>query len=96
MTRYVSRYVVTGVRRERSPDGSHLHIAGVFADEHYYPRQQVLRSLRLMNSWVAAIPGRPIAIVAGTCPHSTCTEDDCITTPVVGDGEDVLAHLPER
>ena len=75
MTRYVTRYTVTGVRRERSADGTHTHVVGVYAGEHYFPRQHVIRSINLLNDWVARSAGRELPIlVVDACPHEDCTE----------------------
>lgn len=75
MTRYVTRYVVTRVRREPSSDGTHTHIAGVFVGDEYFPRQQVIRSIGLLNDWVARFAGldRPLVVVE-SCPFAACTD----------------------
>ena len=92
MTRYVTRYTVTGVRRERSADGSHTHIAGVYAGENYFPRQQVVRSINLLNHWVARGPGHETAIVVvGSCPLGECPESAYLQTPE----SDNMAFLPD-
>jgi hypothetical protein len=96
VTRYVTRYTVTGVRRERSADGSHTHIAGVFAGDHYFPRQQVIRSINLLNDWVAKSAGRetPIVVV-DSCPQDGCKESPYIQTLQVADSIGGIDVLPE-
>ena len=96
MTRYVTRYTVTGVRRERSADGSHTHIAGVFAGNHYFPRQQVIRSISLLNDWVARAAGReaPIVVVE-SCPYNDCGESPYIQTPSAAGAGGNIDLLPE-
>lgn len=96
MTRYVTRYTVTGVRRERSADGSHTHISGVYAGGNYFPRQQVIRSINLLNDWVARAAGRetPIVVVA-SCPYFDCTESPYLQTPDGAENSDGMELLPE-
>lgn len=96
MTRYVTRYTVTGVRRERSADGSHTHISGVYAGGSYFPRRQVIRSINLLNDWVARAAGRdtPIVVVE-SCPHFDCSESPYIQTPVGEENLDGMEALPE-
>ena len=95
MTRYVTRYTVTGVRRERSADGSHTHVTGVYAGEHYFPRQQVIRSINLLNDWVARAAGRELPIiVVETCPHFGCAEAPYIQTSDGSERFDGMEWLP--
>lgn len=95
MTRYVTRYTVTGVRRERSADGSHTHVAGVYAGEHYFPRQQVIRSIHLLNDWVARASGRetPIVVIA-ECPHADCAESPYLHAANGSPDSDGMEWLP--
>lgn len=97
MTRYVTRYLVDGVRRERSSDGTHTHIAGVYVGNEYYPRQQVVRSIQLQNEWVAII-GRALAPieVTGACPYPGCHEAPYVGTEASDPSADALDLLPER
>lgn len=96
MTRFVSRYVVTRVRRERAADGTHMHIAGVYAGGEYFPRQQVVRSLDLLNNWVARASGRDIPIdVVETCPYEPCEEAPYLRSRAHVEGDDPLETLPE-
>ena len=95
MTRYVTRYTVTGVRRERSADGTHTHVAGVYAGERYFPRQQVIRSINLLNDWVARSAGRELPIlVVDTCPHSDCGEAPYIQATGSDNNQDGMDWLP--
>lgn len=95
MTRYVTRYTVTGVRRERAADGSHTHVAGVYAGEHYFPRQQVIRSINLLNDWVAKAAGREVPIVViEACPHVECMESPYIQASDGTNAIDGMEWLP--
>ena len=97
MTRYVTRYMVDGVRRERSSDGTHLHIVGVYVGETYYPRQQVVRSINLLNEWVAIVGDMvsPIDVVSA-CPHRNCSEAPYVRSASPVPGTDSLELLPVR
>ncbi len=97
MTRYVTRYMVDGVRHERSSDGSHLHIAGVYVGDDYYPRQQLVRSIELQNEWVAIIGDMvsPISIV-DECPHCNCAVTPYVRSSSPMSGTDSLELLPDR
>ena len=96
MTRFVSRYIVTRVRRERASDGSHMHITGVYAGGEYFPRQQVVRSLDLLNDWVARAAGRDTPIdVVDQCPHRCDDAAPYLRSRVEIEGADPLELLPE-
>jgi hypothetical protein len=96
VTRYVTRYTVTGVRREQSADGSHTHISGVFAGGNYFPRQQVIRSINLLNDWVARAAGNetPIVVV-DSCPYFDCAVSPYLQTPDNAEHVDAMKLLPE-
>lgn len=97
MTRYVTRYMVDGVRHERSSDGTHMHIAGVYVGDDYYPRQQVVRSINLQNEWVAIIGDMvsPIDVVSN-CPYRGCQVAPYVHSASPMPGTDSLDLLPVR
>lgn len=80
MTRFVTRYEVTGVSRTWTADGSHTHISGLYTQDGYYPSDQVLRSIELRNHWVAASPHGAIRLDVSTCRQ----RHDCRAVVIVG------------
>ncbi|MHB0927597.1 MAG: hypothetical protein ACYC3W_01550 [Candidatus Nanopelagicales bacterium] len=95
MTRFVTRYVVTGVRRGLSADGSHSHITGVYAGGAYFPREQLVRSIQLRNEWVVRMADELVPVrVTDACPYRNCTESPYVRSISPEPGTDVLDLLP--
>lgn len=87
---------VTRVRKERSADGTHKHIAGVCTtDNYYYTRAQVVAGLDAGASWQTSGGGRYARIKkTASCPHGSCPLTPYITTAPDHTTQNNLDNLP--
>jgi hypothetical protein len=93
----MARYTVTKVRKERSADGSHRHIAGVItASGIFYSRSEVADSIKAGNSWITSAGGYTAVIqVISYCPRSGCYANPYLKTNPDSTKLDNLENLPE-
>ena len=76
----MSHYTVTAVRKERSEDGTHEHIAGVCTSGGvYYTRQEVVESLAAGHVWRSSAGGHTATIFATTF----CLAPGCLARPYI-------------
>lgn len=73
-------HVVTHVRKELSPDGTHEHIAGVCTEDGtFYTRQQVVDGIRAGETWRTSSAGYEAEIE----PIVYCPQPNCLATPYI-------------
>jgi hypothetical protein len=88
---------VIGVRRERSADGSHRHVTGVWVQENDdgppYTLRQVAESIREGETWRARVDGVEARVQpAARCPHLGCKMQPYLTIRD-GDGRNLLERV---
>jgi Protein of unknown function (DUF3892) len=88
-------YIVTGVRKETSADGTHRHISGVCTQGGIrHTRQEVVDSIRAGNRWKTLADGREADIQpVDTCPHPGCTASPYIRSNPDSTEKDNLENL---
>jgi hypothetical protein len=93
----MANYTVTKVRKERSADGTHRHIAGVITDAGtFYPRGQVADSIKAGNAWITSAGGyRAVIAVISYCPRTGCYANPYLRTNPDSTKLDNLENLPE-
>lgn len=90
----MSTYYATHVRKERSADGSHEHIAGVCTGTTYWTRRQVVDSINAGNAWYTDAGGSKAKIETITyCPNRGCLATPYIRTNPNSTGKDNLENL---
>lgn len=93
----MATYYVTKIRKERSADGSHEHIAGVCTiTDEFYSRSQVVASINGGNTWWTYVNGALGALirVITYCPAGSCRMTPYITTRADDLLDDNLESLP--
>jgi hypothetical protein len=92
----VETFIVSGVRKESSADGSHMHIGWVCTEDGLrYTRQEVFDSIRDGNIWMTRSEG----YVAQIEPIDKCPQPGCDATPYIRTNpdstkQDNLEYLP--
>ncbi len=91
----MARYTVTRVRKERSADRTHEHIAGVCTQANgYYTRQQVVDSINAGHTWVTGAEGYTAIIeTMNFCPKPNCYASPYIKTNPNSTKKDNLENL---
>jgi hypothetical protein len=76
----LATYTVTRVRKERSTDGTHEHIAGVCTTANvYYTRREVVDSINGGNTWRTSAGGYSATIT----PTNYCLKANCFASPYI-------------
>jgi hypothetical protein len=93
----LTTYTVNKVRKERSADGSHQHIAGVCTtDNRVYTRVMVVDSINAGNTWRTSAGGYTATIsTIRYCPRSGCLASPYLKTNPNSDKLDNLENLPK-
>ncbi len=83
-------YIVTGVRKELSPDATHRHISELHTQGAIrFTRLEVIDSIRAGNTWKTLADGRATEIhIVERCPH-----DGCILGPYIASDPDGTGNL---
>jgi hypothetical protein len=94
----MAHFTVAAVHKEVSADGSHKHIAGVFAsDGQYYLRRTVVDSINSGDTWKSSADGYSETIEAVIdCPKRGCSATPYIRTKPDSTTKDNLENLPQR
>ncbi len=90
-------FTVTKVRKERSVDGTHLHIEGVCTSSGtHYTREEVVNSINNGNTWKTSADGYEATIkVIKYCPKAQCLATPYIETKPDSTKKDNLEKLDE-
>jgi Protein of unknown function (DUF3892) len=93
----LTTYTVKRVRKERSADGSHQHIAGVCTtDNRHYTRLAVVDSINAGNTWETSAGGFTATILTiRYCPRSGCLASPYLKTNPNSNELDNLENLPK-
>jgi hypothetical protein len=90
----MATYYATRVRKERSADGTHEHIAGVCTGTTYWTRRQVVDSISSGDAWYTDAGGSNAKIEPiNYCPRGACLATPYIRTNPNGIGKDNLENL---